>query len=344
MPNTPNQKDALLELISIMKEKTDETHGLTLAEIAKELEKAGYSVSRKTLYADLKLLTEHGMPVELLSSGVGVKNVVRYHRVPGDGEMQPVEWKLLADAVQSSRFITEKKSREIIGKIQRMTSEYQASELRKQIFVQGRSKSINETILYTVDALSRAIREDLKISFSYFNWNARKEKEYHRDGKPLLVNPWGLVWSDENYYLIASYPGEDVLRHFRVDKIEKIRETKERRDASEEFRSLDAGVYTNSTFGMFSGEAKAVTLDVASEFAGVIIDRFGRNLLFRDQKNGRFLTTVRVIPSPLFYGWALSFGDRIRVAGPPDVVRDWKKQACDAIGLPLPEEDAPQKT
>lgn len=329
MGNRSNQKQVLLSLLDLFKKETDDRHGLGLAELTQKLEALGFKkVSRRTIYESIHILNENGYTIETRRQSPS--NRVLYHYLSAPMELS--EWKLLADAIQSSRFITEKKSNQMIEKISSFVSRYEASEMKRQVFVQGRNKYSNETIFYNVDDLHTAIRENLKVSFLYYDFNNKKEKVYHNNGERYTVDPWGLAWQEENYYLISSDPKTQKPRHFRVDKMERIELLSEKRSAVSPFRDMEQGVYTSTTFGMFGGDPVAVTLKVKNDYSGVIIDRFGKDVLFRNQDENHFLATVKVIPSPLFYGWALSFGNAVQIISPDSVVEAWKKQAREAIG------------
>ena len=324
MPGRPYQKEKLLFLREFLRRTTDEAHPATMADILAALADAGYPSERKSVYEDIEILRTFGDDVVKVGSG----RQTGYFLASRALELS--ELKLLVDAVQSSKFITEKKSRQLIAKLADGASIHEQRELGRQVYVSGRVKSMNESILYNVDALHGALLEEKQISFLYFDWNVEKKKDYHRGGERYRVSPLGLVWQDENYYLIAAEAGRDAPRHFRVDKMEAIRILPEPRDAGG--RDFDPARYTNAAFGMFSGEPVPVELSVEDGLAGVIMDRFGREPVFRRQPDGRFFVTVNVIPSPLFYGWALSFGAGVRIVSPASVRAACEQQAMEALG------------
>lgn len=324
MAGNGKQKQKILELWRLLRDHTDEDHPMPMPQILRELENAGICAERKGIYDDLNVLRDFGEDVEVSRDGG------RTGYYLGDRGLELAERKLLVDAVQASRFITEKKSRQLIEKLSIGISEYQSREMNRQVYVTGRVKSMNEAILYNVDALHCAIREERQIRFRYFDWTVRKTREYHRGGAAYQMSPLGLVWQDENYYLVAGESGREVPRHFRVDKMEDITVLDEPRvrDCGE----IDPARYAATTFGMFAGEPVAVELSVEDRLAGVIIDRFGREPVFRPTAEGRFYVTVKVIPSPIFYGWALSFGGGVRIVSPSGVREACRKQALEALG------------
>lgn len=325
MAGRPKQKLKLLKLREILYSRTDEGHPMEIREILSSLEAEGISAERKSIYEDLETLREFGDDVVAVRLG----NRTGYYI--GERPLGLAELKLLVDAVQSSRFITEKKSRQIITALSGQLSCYEAREMARQLFVSGRIKSMNESIFYNVDALQTALREERKVVFRYFDWSVEKKKEYHRGGGLYEVSPLGLVWQEENYYFLALEDGAVNPRHFRVDKMEGITVTEAPSQGGNVRRTLDMARYTEATFGMFSGEPLAVELLVENSLAGVILDRFGREPVFRAAGADHFYVTVRAVPSPLFYGWALSFGRGVRVVSPQWVAEAIRAQAAEAL-------------
>ena len=307
-----NNKLKILYLMRLFLERTDEKHGLTLEEIASALGEMGISVERKALYSDIEALRTFGIDIQMRKEGT-----TRYHVVSRDFEMP--ELKLLVDAVQGSKFITPKKSMELIKKLEALASEHEARQLQRQVFVAGRIKTMNESIYYTVDDIHEAINGNSKISFQYFEWNVEKEKVLRHDGKIYRVSPFALTWDDENYYLIAYDSENEQIRHYRVDKMQKIKVLDERRDGAERFRDFDMAQYPKKTFGMFRGKEELVTLRCKNKLASIIIDRFGRETQFFKVDGEHFEIHERVAISPLFLTWVLNFGADIEIVSPGSV-------------------------
>ena len=203
MPKGTNQKFKLYRLAQIMLEKTDEEHYITMPEIMESLAEYNITADRKSIYTDLRDLSVLGIEVE----GEPIGNRYHYHVVSRTFELP--ELKLLVDAIQSSKFITEKKSNTLIKKLEKMVSEYEAQKLQRQVYVSGRIKTMNESIYYTVDAIHNAISENKKIKFQYYQWNVKKEMELRHNGAWYHISPWGLSWDDENYYRLRFGCGED---------------------------------------------------------------------------------------------------------------------------------------
>jgi len=308
-----NQKIKILHLMKILLECTDDTHGLTLEEITDKLAALGVDAERKTLYDDFEVLRTFGMDIEKRKEG----KAVRYFVASRSFELP--ELKLLVDAVQSSKFITHKKSLELIRKLEQFASKYQAQQLGRQVYVANRIKTMNESIYYTVDYIHEAISANKKISFQYFHWNERKEKVLGHGGKAYCVSPFALTWDDENYYMIAYDTEADLVKHFRVDKMQKLEVLDERRDGSENFKDFDMALYSKKTFSMFSGEEEMVTLRCKNELAGVVIDRFGKDTLFTNVRDGYFEFHVKVAISPTFLSWVMMFGADMKIISPESV-------------------------
>ena len=318
MPKGANQKFKLYRLAQIMCEKTDETHYLTMPEIQKELEKYDIIAERRSLYESLKDLEEFGIEVEGERSGRGY----RYHVIGRQFEL--AELKLLVDAIQSSKFITEKMTNRLIGKLETLVSQHDAADLRRQVFVSGRTKTMNETVYYSVDTIYNAISQNKKIKFQYYQWNVKKEMELRHDGAWYHISPWGLSWDDENYYLVGYDSEAELIKHYRVDKMLHIRMSTEAREGKEHFKQLDMADYAKKSFGMFGGKEKTVKLLVDNRLAGVIIDRFGKDIMLIPADENHFTVNVDVHVSKQFLGWVFSLGEQVKILSPEEVVEQMR--------------------
>lgn len=314
MAKGENQKLKLLYLLDILNKYTDDEHFITMQEIVKKLVDCRVNAERKTLYNDLEELRTYGIDV------IGEKDGLGYNYHIGNRKFELAELKLLVDAVQSSRFITKAKSKELIKKLNDLTSKYHAEELNHQVFVAGRVKTMNESIYYNVDLIHTAISEDVKIRFRYFMWNENKKQVYRRNGAYYSVSPWGLTWDDENYYLIGYDDEYEAIRYYRVDKMKKIVLSDEKREGRDSFKSVDMDVYSKKRFGMFDGEETEVELLCDNDMAGVIIDRFGKNTPFVKRDEEHFVALVSVAVSIQFLGWVMSLGEGVKIVGPESVV------------------------
>ena len=236
------------------------------------------------------------------------------------------ELKLLVDAIQSSKFITEKKSQELIKKLGTLVSVHEAKQLKRQVYVAGRAKAINENIFYNVDAIHKAIEENKKVRFQYFQWNTKKEMELRKNGDWYEVSPWALMWEDENYYLVAFDRVAGKIKHYRVDKMLKMSSMDSDREGREIFEQSNVSEYTRKNFGMFAGEEETVKLEVHNGLVGVILDRFGTDTMIIPADKEHFRVNVRVSVSNQFFGWIFGLGDGIKILGPENVKMKMKEE------------------
>ena len=314
MARQDNQKLKITYLMKIFSEKTDNDHGITMPEIINALDGYGIHAERKGIYSDIGYLNDYGFEIEARQVGKGTE----YHLV--SRSFQLPELKLLVDSVQSAKFITERKSRELIKKLETLCSEHEAKQLNRQVYVQGRVKTMNESILYNVDTVHSAINNNNKITFQYWNWNVDKKMELRKDGALYKVSPWGLSWDDENYYLVAFDDSEKKIKHYRVDKMLHISELDEKREGRTSYRDIDMADYSRKTFGMFGGEVRTVTIECENSFAGVMIDRFGKDIFILKTDKNHFSFNVQVAISGQFLGWIIGLGDKVRITSPDDVI------------------------
>ncbi|MCR5738218.1 MAG: WYL domain-containing protein [Lachnospiraceae bacterium] len=320
MPKGTNQKLKLYYLAKIMTERTDDEHMITMPEIQKALLEYEVTADRKSLYDDLETLRILGIDV----IGEKIGRYFYYH--VGGKHFEIAELKLLVDAIQSSKFITEKKSNELIKKLTGMASKYEADQLKRQVVVQGRVKTMNESIYYFVDDVHRAIADNKQIRFEYMKWNKAKKLVPRRE-QPYTVSPWALTWDDENYYLIAYDMDEQKIKHFRVDKLKSIEVLKQKRAGKEAFEDFNLAKYSKMNFGMFHGEETNVKIGFKNEMAGVFIDRFGRDIIIHDSKQeGWSEINVDVAVSDQFFGWIFALGPDVKLLGPENVVELFKEE------------------
>ncbi len=324
MPKGANQKLKLYYLYKILHDKTDDNHKLTMPEIRERLEGYGITADRKSLYDDVDALRTLGFDV------IGEKDGRNYNYYMGDKEFEIAELKLLVDSIQSSKFITERKSNELIKKLTSFVSEYEALQLKRQVVVQGRIKTMNESIYYTVDEIHNAISSNHKIRFDYYNWNLEKKMVPRKDGK-YEVSPWALTWDDENYYLVAYDSAAGKIKHYRVDKMRGIEMMQDRREGKEFFEKIDMAAYSRMNFGMFGGEKCKVKLKFKNEIVGVLLDRFGKDITIRStDEEGWSEALFDVALSDQFLGWIFSLGTNVKIIDPEEAV-NWFTRDISAV-------------
>lgn len=317
MPRSSNQKQKLAVLRTILLERTGEGHPMTMKEIIQALAAHGISAERKSLYNDMENLRLLGTDVKTVRG-----KTVGYYVASRDFELS--ELKLLVDAVSSSKFIPEKQSAALIKKLASLASVHDRPSLNRAVFVSNRAKSVHENSLDTVDRIHEAMENDRNITFSYFSWTANKEKELRHNGKKYIVSPWSLVWDDSNYYLVGFDTDIKEIRHYRVDKMVRVKMDDGARSGKEEYEKFDISSYSSAVFGMFGGKPERVTLKCASRLANTILDRFGRDTVILNDGDS-FRVSVNIVPSPVFLGWVLSFGNEIKIVSPQSVVEDFEK-------------------
>lgn len=266
------------------------------------------------MYSDIENLRLYGLDI------IGTQEDRTYFYHIGSRQFELAELKLLVDSVQSAKFITAKKSNELIKKIEGLASKYEASQLHRQVFVSGRVKTMNESIYYNVDRIHNAIAENSRINFQYFQWNVDKKMELRHDGAVYEVSPWSLSWDDENYYLIAYDSAEEKIKHFRVDKMLHIKSNGREREGKQAFKSFDMAAYARKMFGMYGGKEERVRMECDNAFAGVMIDRFGKDVSMIRLDDKRFVINVDVAVSRQFLAWVIGLGEGVTLTGPDSVV------------------------
>ena len=307
-------------LLDYLYHASDEKHPVSVQDILKHWKSRGIDASRKSVYHDIDLLVKLGIDV------VCVKSTQNLYFI-GSRLFELPELKLLVDSVQSSKFITERKSRELIKKLETLVSTYEAKQLQRQVILSGRVKTMNKSIYYTIDQIHTAINKDRQIQFQYFQWNVKKEMELRHDGAWYHISPWALVWDDEYYYLIGYDAKAEKIKHYRVDKILRLSISEEKREGNKVFREINLPRYSKGLFGMFGGEEMDVTLLCENSMAAPIIDRFGKDVHLSSVGEEHFKVTVTVSASQQFLGWVFALGKGVKIIAPESMVEAMKESA-----------------
>lgn len=314
------EKLRILSIMKILMDNTNENNIMSAADLIRELGDLDISAERKTIYGDIETLMEFGLDI------IQVRGGSKSGYYIGSRDFEIPELKLLVDAVQSSKFITTKKSQALIEKIEKLASKDEAKQLQRNVFILNRSKTANENIYYNVDQINEAISRNSQITFQYNKWNLDKELTPKRDGAFYKVSPWALTWDDENYYLIAweeepdcFNKGSKKIKHYRVDKMTRTSILPELRKGKEEFENFDLGIFSKKTFGMYGGNDRKVTLLCKKDLIGVILDRFSKDVIVVPNGNDYFKVTVEVAISNQFFGWITGIGEDIHIEGPTDI-------------------------
>lgn len=318
MPRSFNQKLKPFYVMNYLLENTDEEHTVTVNQIIAHLEAQGISAERKSIYSDIEALQVLGVDIECVDSG----NYVGYYVASRTFELP--ELKLLVDSVQSSKFITHKKTASLIKKIEKLASIHEAQLLNRQVFVKNRIKTMNESIYYNVDEIHNGISKNKRIKFLYFEETVSGERNYRHGGAYYVVSPFALTWDDENYYMVAYDSDARMIKHYRVDKMEKISVTDETRDGLEAYNALDMAVYAKKTFGMFTGHEVNVAMRFDNHLVGAVRDRLGRDVFIVADGPDHFTVRADVVVSPQFFAWVCGFGAQAVITGPNEVVEQMK--------------------
>ncbi len=319
MAKSANQKLKTLLLYRYLMEHTDEEHPATITALIASLERSGVSAERKSIYADMEALRAFGLDIQYRKGSASGWFI-------GERPFQLPELKLLVDAVQSCRFITRRKSDALIRKLEGLSSVWQARQLQRQVYVDRRVKTMNESVYYSIDKLHTAIAAAKAVTFQYFEYNVRKEKVFRREGQLYTVSPYGLIWNSENYYLAGFDHSKRELRHYRVDKMAGLSVTSLPRDGDGACRDFDLAAYADKHFGMFSGREGEIRLRCENALVGVVLDRFGQDVMLVPDGEEHFTVTVRAVVSPQFLGWLFGLGPGVKLLAPDWAAEAYRKQ------------------
>ncbi len=316
MSRAPHQRLKILHLMNFLLHNSDEGHPVTMKQIIDHLESCGISAERKSVYDDIDALRDFGLDIIQVVSG-------RSHcYFVANRDFELPELKLLVDSVQSSKFITRKKTHTLIRKIEQLASIHEAQLLNRQVFILNRVKSGNEAIYYNVDAIYDGIAKNKKIQFHYFEYTVDKQKHYRRDGAFYVMSPFAMCLDDENYYLVAYDSDMEIIKHFRVDKMDDISVLEEDRDGADAYAAIDMAVYAKKVFGMFSGEEINVQMRFEKHLVGAVLDRLGHDVFLIADGDEHFTVRANVVVSPQFFAWISGFGTSAQIIAPDEVVEE----------------------
>ena len=311
MSKNENQKLKLIRILEILLENTDEEVGITMKDLIERLDTYGIKAERKSVYDDFLALDALGFEVIKLDTRPTSYTL-------GERIFEFAELKMLVDAIQSSRFITAEQSRKLIAKLEVFAGARRKAELSRAVVVEDRVKTVNRASLYSIDCIHAAINGGVRLSFTYFDYGANKEQILRHGGAPYDVTPKALLWSDDNYYLVAYDEAEGVIKNFRVDKMLKTALVDKRPSEAAAAAVVDPATYSRRIFGMYGGEDTLVTLEFDKRLVGAVIDRFGKDVSLIPVGD-RLRTSVRVMVSPTFFSWVFSFGGGISISSPEKV-------------------------
>ena len=337
MPKSPQQKKKLLCIARILLEQSDEKHPVQVPVFLRMLENMGIHAERKSIYDDIEELKLAGMKIghrRKLPSGFYIEE-----RLFPEGELR-----LLLDAVRFAPFISEEKAEELAGKMRKLASIHQGRSLRgKAQGGQIRRRVLDEQIYLFSDAISAAMEADRQISFQYLEWNMEKKLVPRKNGERYLCSPWGLLWNDGYYYMIAIDEKSGVVKHYRVDKMRDIRQEKEGRTGNEMFRGFNAEEFASKTFGMFGGREESLLIRFENSMAGVLIDRFGEDVRILQEDALHFRALLRVRVSRQFFGWLAALGQGVEILEPEETRTEYRKFLSRALEPYTRKPDDPEE-
>ncbi|HOV25663.1 MAG TPA: WYL domain-containing protein [Pseudobacteroides sp.] len=317
MAKSSNQKLKILYLMKMLLEKTDEENTMTINDMIAELERYGITAERKSIYDDIEALRHYGIDIATRKTKTTDYFVAsRVFELP--------ELKLLVDAVQCSKFVTHKKSNDLIKKIESLASSHQAALLHRQVYVTNRVKAINENIYYNVDRLHVAIAENKQVSFKYYDYDIKKEKKYRKNGELYFVSPYALSWDDENYYLITFSEKYNDFTHYRVDRMTNIEIIDQPRTILPDNEQFNIAEYSKKVFNMFGGEEETVRLQFDNSLVNTVIDRFGKDVTLDKVDDSSFSIRINVAISSTFFSWIAQFGNKVKILSPESVIEKYQ--------------------
>lgn len=331
MAGVQKSKLKLLYIVDILRKKTDENHYLAATEICDELSQLDIPAERKSIYNDIDILREYGFDI----IHTGSKNRGGYFL--GAREFELAELRLLSDAVQAANFISQKKTNQLVQKIESFASEKQAKILHSQVYVDNRPKCKNEEIYYTISLLDEAISAKVKVNFTYTRRRITEEFKTAKEEKSFTVSPYALIWSDDHYYLVCNNEKYDNLMHLRIDKIKHLEKTslpaRHFAEVSDYKNYFDSADYASKLFNMYSGEPKPVEFICNNDTLEPMLDRFGENVKIQKYDDEHFVLRTNVASSEGLVAWIVQFGGRVKVKSPNDLIYSVKQKAAEILEI-----------
>ncbi|MDL2287916.1 WYL domain-containing protein [Oscillospiraceae bacterium OttesenSCG-928-F05] len=327
MAQSEDKRKKLLYILQYLLEHTDENHIAKTPDIIEYLENTyEIEVERKTIYTDIKLIQDFGDEFNL---EIVYDPTTKGYKV-AQREFDLDELQLIIDCVQATKFITQRKVKELTDKLKRLTSRHSRPTLdKRRPYVADRIRNMNNSAFYGLDNIYAAIADDRKITFRYFNYNTQKEKEYNK--RSYTTSPYALLLNDGNYYLLAFESGK--MKHFRVDKMDNVKLTDEKRDGKEAARALNLSERSTKLFSMYGGKEEQITLRFSNHLTGVVIDRFGKDITMRPDGDKHFTIHVAVEISPQFFGWLCGLGKAVKLVSPILVVEQFQDYVKGISGM-----------
>lgn len=302
--------------IQISLETTDEFHPASLADISAFLKQHEITADPRTLRKDIEQLIEFGVDI------VKDRRVQNLYHV-ASRHFEAPEVKLLIDAVQSARFITPNKSRELVKRLTTFVAPSDAALLERHLYIDSRIKAVNESVYISVDRIQTAIAERKKIAFCYFDYSPSKERVHRNGGKVYSVSPYALLWNNDTYYLVGFHDHRQQITKFRIDRIDGLEITQ--KAAVQKPVDFNVSAYFIQEFSMLTGRTCRVTLLCENILMNSIIDRFGEDVPTQIVDENHFSVETTVNPSSNFYGWVFASAGKMKISAPQEAVNGFRK-------------------
>lgn len=316
------EKNRPLYILKYLLDNTDEDHPAIINDILSHLEEKGIHATRKTVATDLAELQDSGFDV--------ICNKSRQNKYfIGSRSLELAELKMIVDAVQAAKFISPTKSLSLIEKLSSLASPYQAEELKRKLYVEGKAKTTNESVYYTVDLLHHAINHEKTVEFQYIRYTADKEKKLKHDGAVYCLSPYDLVWNNDRYYVFGWSDRHSKIVKFRVDRMLHTKEAL--MDYYKRPADYDIEAFCNQVFLMYDGEKRTIQLLCDNDMMNTIVDRFGDDVVTRKTDDQHFIADVEVFVSPTFFSWIFAYGGAITISSPQDVINEYKKRVSETL-------------
>ncbi len=312
-----------LYLLKTLKERTDEDHALTTAQLCRILkEEYGIEKFRSTIKSDVEVLQKAGYSIQETRSKQNLYNYI-------ERDFDTPEVKLLIDAVMSSKFITKSKSDQLVAKLTELAGPYKAGELKRNLIVDGRIKPENEQVYIILDAINEAINQKKKIRFQMTEYNIKKKRILHNRGEIYVFSPYSLVWDGDFYYVVGYSDKYQRVGSHRVDRIYRRPEIMDE-TAIPVPDGFEINEYVNTMFRMYDAERVEVELQVDNSLMDAIIDKFGTDVKTYacDQNSFRVVATVAV--GTVFFNWVFGFRGKVVIRGPESVREEYENTVLDA--------------
>lgn len=312
-----NLKMKTYYILKILMEKSDEFHPLSVHDLISSLKEYGIEAERKSIYMDIECLQDAGIDIICDRKQSNLYYI-------GSRDFELAEIKLLVDTVQASKFITHKKSSELIKKLEKLVSKYEAATLQRQVTVHKRVKSMNENIYYSIDAIHEAIKNKKKVEFKYYSYDVNKNFVPRRNNSTYLVDPFALSWADGNYYLVGYNNFRNEVSNFRVDRMGHVCVSDSDAQVLPENENFDINDYTSKIIGMFGGTLERVKLKFDHSEINIVIDKFGKDISIYEKNESHFCISVDLAVTNMFFSWLIVFGVKAEIVSPPAVREQYK--------------------